>query len=639
MKAFDIGQVIFKLLHETGRADSIQLIPGQVISVLVKEVRDNMAVLSYQGKELIARLESEVPPGVNIKCLVEGEKNGRIVLKLLDSSQGNAEFLSKVLRDLGLQVNEANIRLVTEMIRQEMPLTPETVRKLAAFAGSQGIPEGDMRVPVFMHHNGIPLNREMYRFTRELLTDIRFLSDELLQMSVYNQKLAAGAGPGTQLARLAEALHQVLRNFVLNSADGPETIAAKLADLFSLQAGRSGNPAASRPGTSELQYPLQQNQQSAGQSGIQQSVAAQPGSAQPGTAQPGTVQPGTIQPGTVQPGTIQPGTTQPGTVQTGTVQTGAQQPGTAQTETVQSGTAQSGTVQTGAQQPGTAQSGAPQPGTAQTSVPQAGAPQGTTLQGEMAQSEVQQPGMQQNPTAPSGTMPNSTAPSGTPQIGLAPNEVAGSGVAQGEMPDLGTKTEQVYSQILAVLREAGGQGQKALITSLAEKLSELLAEKGGPEHSELLQLTKSITDRLEFIRDFNSRVEVNRDNTLLMYSTINFEDRQEPLRLLVNYRYDKKNRKQDFTSCRVEVKLNTLSMGLVRCEIQVAERSLTLGFVTRDEQSCNTIDKLKGILARRLEDMSYTVKMLDSRVDKQEQDLFMQDDNDMSGMFQVNLRV
>ena len=207
------------------------------------------------------------------------------------------------------------------------------------------------------------------------------------------------------------------------------------------------------------------------------------------------------------------------------------------------------------------------------------------------------------------------------------------------MPDLGTKTEQVYFQILAVLREAGDQGQKALITSLAEKLSELLAEKGGPEHSELLQLTKSITDRLEFIRDFNSRVEVNRDNTLLMYSTINFEDRQEPLRLLVNYRYDKKNRKKDFTSCRVEVKLNTLSMGLVRCEIQVAERNLTLGFVTRDEQSCNTIDKLKGILARRLEDMSYAVKMLDSRVDKQEPDLFMQDDNDMSGMFQVNLRV
>ena len=629
MKAFDIGQVIFKLLHETGRADSIQLIPGQVISVTVKEVRDNMAVLSYQGKELIARLESEVPPGVNIKCLVEGERNGRIVLKLLDSSQGNAEFLSKVLRELGLQVNEANIRLVTEMIRQEMPLTPETVRKLAAFAGSQGIPEGDMRVPVFMHHNGIPLNREMYRFTRELLTDIRFLSDELLQMSVYNQKLAAGASPGTQLARLAEALHQVLRNLVLNSADGPETIAAKLADLFSLQAGRSGNPAASRPGASELQYPLQQHQQDAGQSGIQQSVTAQPGSAQPGTAQTAVSQPGAPQPGTVQIETVQSGT-----AQSGTVQTGAQQPGTAQS--------------------GTAQSGAPQPGTAQTSVPQTGAPQGAALQGEMAQSEVRQPGTQQNPTAPSGTMPSGTMPSGTmpsgimpsetasnrtPQIGLAPNEVAASGVAQGEMPDSGTRIERVYSQILAVLREAGDQGQKALITSLAEKLSELLAEKGGPEHSELLQLTKSITDRLEFIREFNSRVEVNRDNTLLMYSTINFEDRQEPLRLLVNYRYDKKNRKKDFTSCRVEVKLNTLSMGLVRCEIQVAERSLTLGFVTRDEQSCNTIDKLKGILARRLEDMSYAVKMLDSRVDKQEPDLFLQDDNDMSGMFQVNLRV
>ncbi|MBU7007070.1 hypothetical protein [Phosphitispora fastidiosa] len=618
MRAFDIGQVIFKLLHETGRTDAIQLTPGQVISIMVKEVRDGMAVLSYQGKELIARLESEVPPGVNIKCLVEGEKNGRIVLKLLDSSQGNAEFLSKVLRDLGLKVNEANIRLVTEMIRQEMPLTPETVRKLAAFSGSQGIPEGDMRVPVFMQQNGIPLNREMYRFTRELLTDIKFLSEELLQMSVYNQKLAAGTGPGTgsgtQLARLAEALHQVLRSLMLNAADGPETIAAKLADIFSLQAGRSGNSAGSRPGPAELQHLLPQNQPGAGQSSVQQ--------------------PGTVQLGTVQPGTAQTGAAQSGAAQSGASQSGTLQPGTAQAETVQSGTTQSGTVHTGAipagtAQPRTAQSGMPQSAPAQAETTPTGMPQSAAPQGETASSGIM----------PSATMPSSAAPGGTTQIGKAPNEAAGQGGVPGGLPDSGTATERVYTQILMALREAGNQGQKALITSLAEKISELLSEKGGPEHSEFLQLTKSITDRLDFIRDFNSRVEVNRDNTLLMYSTINFEDKQEPLRLLVNYRYDKKNRKKDFTSCRVEVKLNTLSMGLVRCEIQVAERSLTLGFVTRDEQSCNTIDKLKGILARRLEDMSYAVRMLDSVVDKQEPDLFLQDDTDMSGMFQVNLRV
>jgi len=628
MRAFDIGQVIFKLLNETGRTDAIQLTPGQVISVMVKEVRDNMAVLSYQGKELIARLESEVPPGVNIKCLVEGEKDGRIVLKLLDNSQGNTEFLSKVLRDLGLKVNEANIRLVTEMIRQEMPLTPETVRKLAAFAGSQGIPEGDMRVPVFMHQNGIPLNREMYRFTRELLTDIKFLSDELLQMSVYNQKLAAGARPGTgsgtQLARLAEALHQILRNLMLNAADGPETIAAKLADIFSFQAGRSGNSAGSRPGPAELQNPLPQNQPGAGQSSVQQSVPVQPGTPQTGTAQTGATQSGAAQTGTGQTGAAQSGASQSGTLQPGTAQAETVQSGSTQSGTVHTGTIHTGTFPTGTAQPGMAQSGTPQPAPVQAETVQTGAPQGAVPQGE---------------TAPGGTITSGAALSGTPQSGKVPNEAAGQAGVPGEMPDSGTGTERVYAQILMTLREAGNQGQKALITLLAEKLSELLTEKGGPEHSEFQQLTKSITDRLDFIRDFNSRVEVNRDNTLLMYSTINFEDRQEPLRLLVNYRYDKKSRKKDFTSCRVEVKLNTLSMGLVKCEIQVAERNLTLRFVTRDEQTCNTIDKLKGILARRLEDMSYAVRMLDSVVNKQEPDLFLQDDTDMSGMFQVNLRV
>ncbi|WP_418790305.1 hypothetical protein [Phosphitispora sp. TUW77] len=627
MRASDIGQVIFKLLHETGKPDTIQLVPGQVISVQVKEVKGNTAVLSYQGKEITACLESEVPEGVNIKCLVEGEKNGRIVLKLLDSNKGNTDFLNNVLRGLGLKDNQANIRLIMEMIRQEMPLIPETARKLAAFASSQGIPEGDMRVLVFMQQNGIPLNRDMYQFARELLADIKFLSNEMLQMSAYNQKLAAEAGPETQLVRVAETLHQVLRNLVLNDTDGPETIAAKLMDIFSLQAGRPGNLSVSQPGYPEVRYLLQQNQQ-VPQAGTAQSMAPQTGAAQTG-AVPSEVLPsevllsGTTQSGLPQPGTAASGPSQPGTASAETASSGAGQPGMKQNPVVPGTVEPSRTAASKTAARGTPVSGMPQGGTVPTgtgtSASQGGTVPSVVSGPELAPVEI--PGFE---AVLKGSQAGQRSPEVVPNI-VQQDSMAGS--------------ERVYPHIMEALKEAGDQGQKTLITSLLEKLTELLGDKGGQENSELLQLTKSITDRLDFIRDFNNRTDMNRDNTLLMYSTINFEDKQEPLRLLINYHYDRENRKRDFSSCRVEVKLNTHSMGLVRCEIHVAERNLTMWFVTEDEKTCNTIEKLKGILAKRLENMKYNVNMLDTKVEKQESDLFVQEDNDMSGMFQVNLRV
>jgi len=92
--------------------------------------------------------------------------------------------------------------------------------------------------------------------------------------------------------------------------------------------------------------------------------------------------------------------------------------------------------------------------------------------------------------------------------------------------------------------------------------------------------------------------------------------------------------------CRVEVKLNTPSMGLIRCDLQVARRNLTVQFVTQDERSRDIINQLQGLLARRLEDMDFAVMMLDTKVDREDADRLRTDDSDdVSGIFQINLTV
>jgi len=180
MRTGNISSVIFSLLREAGPAETIQLTPGQIISVLLKEVRGNLALLSYQGKELLARLEADIPAGMRLSCLVEGEKDGTIILKMLPDSRNSfsGEALKSIITGLGLSDAEPNRLLVSEMIKQELPLTSEAARLLSAFGRSVNISPQEAWIPVFMHKLGFPLTQQMYQGVREILTNLNYLQPE-----------------------------------------------------------------------------------------------------------------------------------------------------------------------------------------------------------------------------------------------------------------------------------------------------------------------------------------------------------------------------------------------------------------------------------------------------------------------------
>ncbi|MHB9095260.1 MAG: flagellar hook-length control protein FliK [Eubacteriales bacterium] len=589
MNTADIQQIMISLLKAVDNTDTVELSPGQVISLILKEIQGDMALLTYQGKDILAKLETEVPAGQRLKCMVEGEKDGQIFLKVLTGNQEGiaGETLKNILTKLGLTDDGINLRLLSEMIKQEMPLTQETARVLSTFAHALSISDQDMWVPVFMRNQGIPLTQEMYQNVKGLFTDISYLQAEMTKLLTETLHLAATTKPGSDLGQLAAEVNRALQNLQLLGNDGQETVTQKIADIF-----RQLMPDSSQPQgkMSELTAPK----------GL-------PGS------QPGAVQP-----------EIERNISEFQASRTDTMPSGlTQQGGKTGVTLTTAGTSQP--TPAGTSQPTPAGTSQSMPDSAQPGVAKADAEQPNPPLGK-EQSSVGEPPRPGRDSAKSGEV-----------IANRLTEL----IDKNTVMDKATK-EQVLTKINNVFEQSGKDGpQKPDLLPLLDKLSKSLSETGKQEYGELIQLTKNVMSKLEIVQNFNNKAETVRDNFIMMHSSIRFDNYEEPLRMLVNYRYDNKSKKRDFTSCRVEVKLQTPSLGLVKCEVQVNAGSLTVQFASDNEAALKLIDNAGNTLVKRLEEMKYQVTMLPSKLDLEaEKNGFLPGDKqETPGLFRINLRV
>ncbi|MFA5882034.1 MAG: hypothetical protein WC834_07540, partial [Eubacteriales bacterium] len=495
MRSAEIQQAVINLLNEIGKTDTIELTPGQVISVLLKEVQGNMALLTYQGKEILAQLEAELPVGERLKCLVEGQKNGQIILKVLTGNRDAGDTLKSIINNLGLTVDKTNLQLVTEMIKQEMPLTPDTARILSAFTRSFNVPEGDMWVPVFMLKQGIPLTQQTYQAVKALFTDMNYLQAEMNKLISATEGRAIPVKPGSELGRLAANINQAIKDLQLTGSDGQNSLVSKLTALIKLL-----NP---EPAVSSQGKPV----------------------------------------------------VLPSTLQSGGPQTGS---GMAQG----ANTSPANTPQVNTPQVNTPQVNTPQANIPQANVPQAAA-QSTvntvpTAPGQVNPGQIGSPGV--NLPQPSAVQPNAGQYilSGTTQA-----DAEASGVKPGppvpqvaekeimaRLADLADKgaapldkpvREEMLTRIQAVLEQASKETlPKTDLVTLLDKFTSALAENKGQDYSDLLQLAKNVMGKLELMQNFNSKAGTNSENIMIVYSSVRFEENQEPLRLVINYRYDDK---------------------------------------------------------------------------------------------------
>ncbi len=694
----EIQQVIISLLKEVGKTEPVQLRPGQIITVWPKEIQGNTAVLICQGREILARLETPVPAGEQLRCLVEGEKDGQIVLRVLSGSQEGApgQISRDIVRNLGLVDDKLNLRLVSEMAKQEMPLAPATARVLAAFIRTSPVPEEDVWLPVFMQQKGIPLSGPMYKAIKELLTGMNYLQAEMHRLLVETQNPAGPLQPGSELHALAARINQAIMGLQLTGSDGQAVVAAKLAALFQLL-----NPAAGgtiRAETAGL--PLPPGQADGLLSGAGQPGAGQPGPVQSGSGQLPVTEAGTgdyqvVQPGTGEPPAVQAGTGELPAAQPGTGQSRAGLPGVEQPEAGPSGAGPSSAEPSGTELPGTGPSGAGQADPVQTgAVTRAGSPAlGVAVEPEsVAQAgTIAQAGptvqvstaVQSNPAAqadPAGQAGAAAQAESAVQAGTAAQadpaaQVKPSALVAGEngsvfsdsrpvpatestllreiitrLAELADQSpapvdqparEQMFTRIHAVLARAGAEAapEEDLLT-LLDRFVTGLTNFRGLESDELVQLTRNVMGKLELIQNFNSKAEPARENMMIFYSTVRFGEKEEPLRLIVNYRYDSKGKKRDFSTCRVEIKLNTPRLGLVKCEVQVNNRNLNLQFVADNEPASRIIDGAGDLLVKRLEELQFTVRILPCKVHSEQDAGFPPGEKqEFPALFHLNLRV
>jgi len=490
MRSADIQQILINLIRQVDGPALAVLTPGQIISVLLKEVQGNAAILTYQGQDIPARLELEIPQGTRLNCRVEQEKDGQVILRVIDGNRQavTPQDLKSIAAGLGIKDDVFSLRVIREMARYQMPLTAETARQLTAFATSNGLAEGDIWVPVHILQQGIPLTKQNYENVKAMITDKNYLRVDIEKLSGLVQNLINSSQPGEKIHQIAESVKQDLKSFHLYSDESVNSLTVKITQAF-----RQLAPIYSSPDSP---------------------VAAE--------------------------------------------------------------------------------------ASAVFSKPL------VTAKSEIVNNIVSR------------------------ILELVENN---------ETLKATTDKLQLINRLFSIINQK--QDEPVLQNELQVKLKQLvtlLSDHSRPGTKELLQASANILDKLEFIQNAG-KSEPNRDQTVIVYSTVHFENKEEPLRLAVSYRDKRKDSKSDPANCHVEVRLQTLRLGLVRCEVGVEHRKLSVKFFVDNEQARGIIDKYQQLLARQLEHMNYQVQMLGCQVVTAETDLLFDGRPCMPELFTVNLQV
>lgn len=494
MKSAEIQQILINLIHQVDGPAPAVLTPGQIISVLLKEVQGNAAVLTYLGQDIPARLELEIPQGTRLNCRVEQDNDGEVILKVIDGNRQaiSPQDLKSIAAGLGLKDDMFSLGVIREMVRYQMPLTAETARRLSTFTNSNGLPEEDIWVPVHILRQGVPLTKQNYENVKAMITDKNYLRADIEKLSGLVQNLINSSQPGENIHRLAGAVKQALDSFHLHSNDSVDSMAVKITQAF-----RNLAPVFNQP-------------ESVGNGEKAQVLSAVVGRSL------------------------------------------------------------------------------------------------DTAKGEIVNKIVNR------------------------ILELVENN---------ETLKASTDKLQLINRVFSSLIQK--QDEPVLKNELQAKLKQLvilLSDHSSPETKKILQASGNVLDKLEFIQNAG-RSEPNRDQTVIVYSTVHYENKEEPLRLAVSYRDNRKDSNSDLARCHVEVRLQTPKLGIVRCEVGVEHRKLSVKFFVDNIQARGIIEKYQQHLVRQLENMNYQVQMLGCQIVTAETDRLFEGRQCMPELFTVNLQV
>lgn len=137
------------------------MLAGDTFSGKVMDIQDNNILLQMSnGKSLLAHLSegANVQMGQNLTFMVENNTDNNIVIKPLMPNQQQAVLINKALEGAQLPVTDANINIVKELIRLNMPVNADTLSEMVKNANK--FPDADINTLANLLRLEIPVTEE-----------------------------------------------------------------------------------------------------------------------------------------------------------------------------------------------------------------------------------------------------------------------------------------------------------------------------------------------------------------------------------------------------------------------------------------------------------------------------------------------
>jgi hypothetical protein len=580
-----INEILAQIIGSIDRAEAVQLTPGQIISLLVKQVEGSQALLTYQGKFLLAQLEAQVNPGQRIRCKVEGEREGRVLLKVLPdngrtSGDSGSPAVIRLLQDLGLPLTEKNQQIVRALICQELPVTKENLQAVSQLARKTGASDADLDVLTFSYKQEIPVTVKNFELIKAAFKDPGFLSAPLSNLREQLSELVRQLPAGQELRTTGEKVIALIEKMILkqNEVPGkdqadPGHVQAKLADvprLLGLSTGQAGYAA------------------------LADMAEGLPSDLRPQFfAKVLTLLTGVRagEPAEVKEAPFPGGATRPNEIKVSDVPPKAT----------------------------TAAKDAAVPKEALSAVPSRDAIQ---IKEGMTPGDVLQ-------TKDSIPFKDAAQPK---DIIAAKDPLP----AKDILPTKDTLT--FVKDLFRMLRRNDAESSAEDLQALLNKLQGLVKGESAPEKALQTTIT-TVQERLSTMETLQRPAGPGQEGIFLMQSMFETGEKKYPLEMLVKYRKEENGRAIDFSRCHLYVTLATEGLGTVQAAVQLSGRNLNCRFSTESEKARQAIEKWLPDLTAKLTQLDYNVMMLPSRVRADEPPPALAPFSDRGGFYQVDITV
>ncbi len=196
---------------------------GQVLFGKVVGLFRDQVILNLCGRNHLAETALPLFPGESIRVRVDGTRERKVILRLLDQSPGQATVplreteIKSALANIGVFASDQNTGLAKALIESGMPVTKDSLNELLkliylAENGSSDL-EGSARAVLFLKLRDVPVTSESVGLAKLFLRNEIPISDELsaLQGSLSDFLSKGGSETAASLSELAASIADDLK--------------------------------------------------------------------------------------------------------------------------------------------------------------------------------------------------------------------------------------------------------------------------------------------------------------------------------------------------------------------------------------------------------------------------------------------